>query len=94
MTRHAAEDRLERLTWICMNIGRGEIIKVMDSDEKTVMCLTDTGVLMIKDKATQNTLITAYIPTVDKVYLMYDGHPPRWIVEKVKKAQKAYRRRG
>ena len=44
-TRHASEDRLDRITAIAMTIGFGRIIKERQRDGKWYQ-ITDTGVLV------------------------------------------------
>ena len=70
MTSHAKDDRADRLTYIAINVGFGEVVLEHINADNRRDCITDTGVLLIKN-ATEEILITAYIPTVDKVSAIY-----------------------
>lgn len=69
MTNHAREDRADRLTYIALTIGFGNIVFERKSGEFRE-CITDTGVLMIKN-LTKEVLVTAYIIGIDKAVLLY-----------------------
>lgn len=71
MSAHVIEDRLDRLTFIAVNVGFGEVILEHTYQRKDrVECLTNTGVLIVKS-LTDNAIITAFIPDIDKVSAMY-----------------------
>lgn len=94
MTSHVIDDRLDRLTYIAMNVGFGNVIlERIHEDSKKRDCFTDTGVLLIKD-AYKEVLITAYIPDIDKVTAIYRNcgyaTTPQEIVRLVKKNRKHY----
>ena len=71
MTRHIKEERLDRLTYIAMNVGFGNVVleQTRGSDGKRD-CLTDTGVLLVKDIVNE-VLITAYVIDINKATAMY-----------------------
>ena len=71
MSIHAREERLDRLTYIAMNVGFGDTVFEAPNGQHPdrIDCLTDTGVLIIKGR--DGTIITAYIPTMDKVIAIY-----------------------
>ena len=94
MTSHVIDDRLDRLTYIAMNVGFGNVIlERIHEDSKKRDCFTDTGVLLIKD-AYKEVLITAYIPDIDKETAIYRNcgytTTPQEIVRLVKKNRKHY----
>lgn len=93
MTKHAAEDRIDRLMQIATTIGFGKEVLCVPSDTKpdAVECLTDTGVIIIKS-ADKKVMITAYVATIDRVFALYKGKAPQWMIEKVRKAQKKFKR--
>ena len=72
MTAHVIEERLDRLTYIAMNVGFGEVVLEHPHEDGSgkVDCLTDTGVLIIKSAKT-GAIITAYIPDIGKVTAIY-----------------------
>ena len=53
MTNHVREDRADRLTYIALTIGFGNVV-FEHRDGEYRECITDTGVLMVKN-------ITAFI---------------------------------
>ena len=77
MTRHIKEERLDRLTYIAMNVGFGNVVLEQPRVEEGKRdCLTDTGVLLVKD-IMEEVLVTAYIISIDKATAMYkhSGYP-------------------
>ena len=62
LSRHAEEDRIERLTKIATTIGFGKeclSVSIQEVDER--YCLTTTGVIMAYG-LTDKQLITAFVP--------------------------------
>ena len=73
VTAHAMIDRIDRVTFIAERIGWGkEVLRVNDRRNPTsiVLILTSTGVVLVKDRYT-DTLITAYVATVQKTDAFY-----------------------
>lgn len=68
VSQHAKIDRIDRLMVIAEHIGWGEIVMeaVDENDSDHMICLTSTGVMIIKGIKT-DTLITAYVPTPKKL---------------------------
>jgi hypothetical protein len=65
MSKHATQDRIDRLLFIYDNVGIGE--PYIDSVEDDVLyTITTTGVLLVRS-ASDGTLITAYIADIDKI---------------------------
>lgn len=69
MTYHAREERSERIYLIKKYIGTGTPIKEIPATSKKLggtakAILTDTGIIIVRDKAT---IITMIIPTFDYV---------------------------
>lgn len=87
MSAHVREDRLDRMTYIAINVGFGDVI-IENILETKRECLTDTGVILVKS-LTDDFLITAFVGTIDKVSAMYHatGHEriPARIYNKVVK---------
>ena len=78
LTNHAKEERMNRLTYIAMTIGFGEVVFERIEDDRRY-CITDSGVLMVK-ALKEEVLITAYIVTIDKAIALYRnemGHDQR-----------------
>ncbi len=69
VSQHAVVDRIDRLMVIAEHIGWGEVIMevVDETNSDHMLCLTSTGVLIVKG-ITKNALITAYVPTFEKMY--------------------------
>jgi hypothetical protein len=71
MTKHATQERMDRLVKIALTLGWGEILLKSPKENGTKMeCITSTGVLMIMNKDC-DTLITAFVPSIDKVTAVY-----------------------
>ena len=65
MSKHATQDRIDRLLFIYDNVGIGE--PYIDSVEDDILyTITTTGVLLVRS-ASDGTLITAYIADIDKI---------------------------
>lgn len=76
LSEHVIKDRVERLALIGSTIGFGEIIKVkvkMGKYGKVKMCLTDTGVTIIKDIISDK-VITAYACNLKELFFLYDSY--------------------
>ena len=100
LTRHAQNDRAYRLEQIKANIGIGQIVKEMycrswDKVEAgqggVYLCITDTGVTIIKDELKQK-IITIYVTTFGELVKCYGGvkHIPTYLRKKVDRNQSAY----
>lgn len=76
LSDHVIKDRTERLALIGSTIGFGEIIKIkvkMGKYGQVKMCLTDTGVTIIKD-IENDKVITAYACKLKELCYLYDGN--------------------
>lgn len=92
LTKHAKEDRIERMLYITQTIGFGERIVCEGSrrDKGTRQCITETGILIVK-MPEEETMVTAYIPTLEQAGMIYKSaglHMPNWMAQKIKKNQK------
>jgi hypothetical protein len=72
MSTHATEDRLDRLTYIAMTIGFGDTAYTFPdtSHADRYFAFTTTGVMIVKS-VRSDVIVTAYIPTIDKVYAIF-----------------------
>lgn len=73
LTAHAKIDRIDRITFIAEHIGWGkEILRMNErrNPNNIVLILTSTGVVLVKERHT-DTLITAYVATVQKIDAFY-----------------------
>lgn len=72
MSAHATEDRLDRLTYIAMNVGFGDVAyKIIDTQHTDrYYVFTTTGVMMVKT-IHNDLMITAYVPTVEKTIAIF-----------------------
>lgn len=93
LTRHVQVDRANRLQQIINNVGIGQIVKecyVRDFDKATkgqagvYICITDTGITIIKDELKQK-IITMYVTTFRELVRCYNGASriPSWLRKKV-----------
>lgn len=92
VTIHAAVERIDRIVYIAKNIGWGEgiVVEVRREERRTRECLTDSGVLIIKDMD-EDIFVTAYVPSYERtisLYKMAGKRMPSYIAAKVKKNQK------
>ncbi len=81
-SKHAVVDREERLVRIATTIGFGEIVQSRE-DHGRIKSITDTGVIWVHTK--QNVLVTAFVANVNDAYFVFDGKPPRNLLQTVKK---------
>ena len=72
MSAHVKEERLDRMTYIAMNVGFGEVIMEHRMETKRE-CITDTGVILVKGLE-DDFLITAFVGTIDKVSAIYHAN--------------------
>lgn len=68
-TRHASEDRLDRITAIAMTIGFGQVIKERQKDGKWYQ-ITDTGVMVVRTPDRES-IITMWAATQRQVADIY-----------------------
>ena len=77
LSTHIAIEREERLVQIATTIGFGTIVDTFYRKEKSgevrCYCVSDTGVLFIKDKR-QQVLITAYAAHANKIASLYKDY--------------------
>lgn len=74
LSRHVIEEREERMVFILsheeLSADFTSVIEVPFIKEDKRECLTKSGVIFVK-ALREEFLITAYVPTIDKVYAMY-----------------------
>lgn len=73
VTAHARIDRINRIAFIAEHIGWGkEVLRVNDrcDPNNIILILTSTGVVLVKERHT-DTLITAYVATIQRVDAFY-----------------------
>ena len=100
MTYHVQVERAERVKHIIEEVGLGQVIK-----EKYIgygigqagryICVTDTGVTIIKDEAKLK-VITIYITTQRELLFVYGGAKkvPSFLKKKVDHNQSKYTQHG
>lgn len=95
LSRHARQDRVERLSRIVMEVGLGHII--FEYIERGRTCqITSTGVLMVYSiEDTERVLLTAYLLTMDKAAAVYKHRGyndiPRMVVNSINKNRQKHR---
>ena len=92
VTTHAAVERIDRIMYIAQKIGWGNgiVLEVRKEERGTRECLTDSGVLIVKGLE-DDIFVTAFVPSVDKVYSLYHSlgkRIPSYLLFKIKKNQK------
>ena len=100
MTYHVAVQRADRVKHIVEEIGMGQIIKEkytrfnLDQAGRWV-CLTDTGITIIKDEA-KATIITMYVTTQKELVAVFGGAKkvPAFLRKKVDYNQSKYTSKG
>ena len=85
MTAHVLRERMGRIDYIKETIGFGETIRVTKTEGRPgIKCLTDTGVIIIRDEMDMRIVVTAYIATLSQARHMYpNGTLPHWLFEVV-----------
>ena len=87
-SKHISYERSDRITYILLNLGLGNIIKeqrCVEADGKVSwQCFTDTGVIIVYNEA-RTMIITAYVAQLPKVNAMYKGKTPSWVFRMVQK---------
>ena len=69
LSKHAKIERENRLTYIAMTVGFGQVIRERITDTRRI-CLTSTGVILVKD-VEEEFLITAYVGSKEQVSWIY-----------------------
>jgi hypothetical protein len=70
VSRHAVEDRMERMMNIARLIGWGEeVLRVWSGKDDAYLTLTSTGIIIVK--SSEDKLITAYVAHHSVVMWMY-----------------------
>lgn len=104
LTYHAGVQRANRLQQIINNVGLGQIVKecytrdfnkIVNGQAGVYICITDTGVTIVKDELKQK-IITMYITTFRELVKCYNGvnHIPNYLRKKVDRNQIKYIKEG
>lgn len=100
MTYHCEVQRADRVQHIVEEIGIGQIIKekyiqFRVGDAGRYICLTDTGITIIKDEAKEK-IITMYVTTQKELVSVYGGTKkiPAFLKKKVNHNQSKYTHDG
>lgn len=100
MTYHCEVERKERVQQIINKIGLGQIIKekyilFRVGDAGRYMCLTDTGITIIKTEDKQK-IITMYVTTMRELVSVYGGTKkvPPFLRKKVDHNQSLFTKGG
>lgn len=87
ISKHMREDRLDRAVFIATTIGYGKIIYERKAEERdTISCLTDTGVMIVKNSA--GVIITMYIANFQQMAYCTYNNAPQWLINTIKKNEK------
>jgi len=100
MTYHVSVQRADRVKHIIEDIGLGQIIKEKYTrfslnEAGRWVCLTDTGITIIKDEAKQK-VITMYVTTQRELVAVFGGTKkvPIFLKKKVAHNESKYTERG
>ena len=101
MSYHVRVERAERVKHIVEEIGIGQIIKEkyigygIGGQAGRYLCLTDTGITIIKDEA-KIKIITMYVTTQRELVAVFGGTKkiPPFLKKKVDRNQSKYTERG
>ena len=100
MTYHVAVQRADRVKHIIDDIGIGQIVKEKYiryniGETGKYICLTDTGITIIKDE-TKSKIITMYVTTQRELVAVFGGTKriPPYLRKKVDYNQSKYTERG
>ena len=101
MTYHVAVQRAERVKHIVEEIGIGQIVKEkyigygIGGQAGRYICLTDTGVTIIKDEQKLK-MITMYVTTQKELVAVFGGTKkiPSYLKKKVDRNQSKYTSEG
>lgn len=77
-THHAKDDREERILRIATTIGFGETVRAFPRHNQygdTLHCLTDTGVIIIKDRS-ETKVITMFVCSKRQLMNYYGNRKP------------------
>ena len=84
ISHHLRAERLDRVAYIATTIGYGNIVfERHSSSTPTVSCLTDTGVLIVKDE--EGMIITMYIAEYKQANYVTHNNTPQWLSNVIKK---------
>ena len=84
ISHHLRADRLDRVVYIATTIGYGNVVFERHSpNTPTVSCLTDTGVLIVKDE--EGMIITMYIAEYKQANYVTHNNTPQWLSNVIKK---------
>lgn len=96
MTRHAQEDRIDRLTECLIKLGMNEIIRELNIHKgpgnNAIYSITDTGIVFVKS-ITTGKLITGYMMSTAQVIAFFDQvgeRVPKALFQTVKNNCKRY----
>lgn len=87
-TRHASEDRLDRITAIAMTIGFGQVIKERQREDKWYQ-ITNTGVMVVRNE-TKKKVITMWAANMKQISDVYEKEN---IPQSIKNTVKANRKK-
>jgi len=101
MTKHCSHWRAERVQHIINDIGLGQVVRekyVRDVAAGTAgkyVCITDTGITIIKDEAKAK-IITMYVTTFRELVTVYGGQKkiPPYLRKRVDRNQSKYTEGG
>ena len=100
MTYHCEVTRANRIQHIVDEIGIGQVVKegfLLDRNtgKGKYICLTDTGIIIVKDELKQK-VITMYVATTSEVVRLYAGRHrvPKYLLKKVDRNQSKFTNNG
>ena len=87
MAKHLTHDRIDRAVYIASTIGVGkEIIRAYNEKKDSYSCLTDTGVMVIRDP--KGVIITMYIASMNQAIAMTHNQLSKTLRNIIKRNEK------
>lgn len=87
MSKHLTHDRIDRAVYIASTIGVGkEIIRAYNEKKDSYSCLTDTGVMIIRNP--KDVIITMYIASMNQAIAMTNNQLSKTLRNTIKRNEK------
>ena len=87
MAKHLTHDRIDRAVYIASTVGVGkEVIRTYNEKRDSYSCLTDTGVMVIRDP--KGVIITMYIASMNQAIAMSNNQLSKTLRNTIKHNEK------
>lgn len=91
LTKHVLNERMGRIEYIRNTVGFGETVRVVKQENRVgLKCITDTGVIVIRDEMDMRVMVTCYVASLAQARSCFpNGVLPRWLFAVVQENVKA-----